>query len=101
MFTLKLYRYRPESGDGNYITTRIVAVDHVEAMEITKELIQLRAFHGRPPSGLDYATFYIGRRGADMSAIDDDNHWEWGLLENAAGKTTQHFRPYNYSTGRG
>ena len=31
-----------------------------------------------------------------MTAITDDNHWEWGLLENAQGKTTEHYRPYTY-----
>jgi hypothetical protein len=88
MFTLKLYR-RP----GDHLTTQIQAAHHVVTREIAPHTLELRAFDGPEPS--TYDTVYLGERLPDMTAITDDNHFGWGLLENWEGNTTQHFRPYN------
>ncbi len=93
MFTLKLYHHTGGSTVRRAIN--IISVNYVEVLTIGEHTIELRAFKSPYPSS-DYDTFYIGERTKEMTAIDDDNHWDWGLLENAAGKTTEHFRPHTY-----
>ncbi len=93
MFTLKLYRHIP--GTLNIIK-KIYSVDHVESIQIAENTIELRTF-AKPDSPLyEFAAFYVGERKDDMTAVNSENHWEWGLLENATGKTTEHFRPHTY-----
>lgn len=96
MFTLKLYRrVRPNTiGLLNAHRTKILAYHHIDSFPAAEHTIELRAFHGPEPS--TYDGFYIGERTAEMTAVNDDNHWDWGLLENAAGRTTEHFRPHSY-----
>jgi hypothetical protein len=93
MFTLKLYKHYPE-GPRARICTTILAVHSVQALDIAEETMEVRAFKLATPQ--HYDSFYIGKREPEMTAITDDNHWEWGLLENASGKTTEHFRPYSW-----
>lgn len=91
MFTLKLYKR-----NGTQIVQKILSVDHVQVMSIGQNgrMLELWAFERKEPS--EYYGFYIGEREEGMDAIGEDNHWGWGLLENAAGKTTEHFRPASY-----
>lgn len=88
-FTLKLYKRV-----NGFTSKRILSFHHVDSLGIGPETLVLRVFKG------DYQPFdqefFIGRRDPEMTAIDDANHWEWALLENANGKTTEHFRPYTY-----
>lgn len=93
MFTLKMFK---RVGSDRLIYTKTVTIDHVETSEIGKETIELRAFYTRQDRGMNYDQFYIGHRETDMSALNDDNHWEWGLLENWEGNTSTHYRPYTY-----
>ena len=44
----------------------------------------------------DYEVYYIGEPELGMDAINGDNNFGWGLLENSDGRTTQHFRPAGY-----
>ena len=97
MFTLKLY-YRRE--DGNLVT-KISTYHHVEARAFGAEnakAIELWAFHGPEPS--HYDSFLIGDMKAQPNREDpnfiSEGWFGWGLLENAAGKTTEHFRPASY-----
>lgn len=93
MFTLKLYKRYPAQTGG--VTSQIRSVDHISTMQIGEETLEIRVF--KTPQSHPYESVYVGKRTPEMTAIDDDNHWEWGLLENAAGKTTEHFRPYTYA----
>lgn len=95
MFTLKLYKR-----DGPNIRTMIRSVTHIHIAEIgnapnPSHTLNLRAF---PAEGFmtGYDDLYIGERTPEMTAITNDNHWEWGLLENCKGNTSQHLRPYTY-----
>jgi hypothetical protein len=98
MFTLKLYKRNDDHPQAvrfdKRIATRVLSVNNVESIQLTDTLIELRAF--KAPQPAEYDTFYIGERTVEMTAINNDNHWGWGLLENAAGKTTEHYRPHNY-----
>lgn len=92
MFTLKLYR----RVNGNLIT-RIVACASISVKQIAKNTDELWAFHDdKNAEGGSYHVYYIGERKPEMTAIDDYNHFEWALLENWEGNTTQHIRPHNY-----
>lgn len=102
MFTLKLYRRK--GPDSVQKTTMVMTVDHVVAHEIgeKKKALELHAFNGPQPSG--YNIFYVGEPEEGMDAfgkplhldIGDQSWWGWGLLENAAGNTTEHYRPGSY-----
>lgn len=112
MFTLKLYRRgrstisdAPPVPRASQLVTKIVTCHHVLIMEIGQhasdggphgktKTVEIWAFSGLEPS--NYETFYVGERTTSMTALDDDNHWDWGLLENAQGRTTEHFRPHSY-----
>ena len=97
MFTLKLYRrVNPEM-----VVTKIVPCHHVETLSFQHgedKAISLRAFDGPEPSS--YLEFNIGdaekhRTPEDKKISPDTPDWwfGWGLLENEAGRTTEHFRP--------
>lgn len=96
MFTLKLYKHTPD----RRVVTRILQVDRVDTIQLGEKTLELRA-HRDPQHDYGYKEFYVGERKPEWNAINDGNHWEWGLLENAAGKTTQHFRPYTYDATGG
>jgi hypothetical protein len=104
MFTLKLYRRR----DHETVIMKVVTVHHVQTMSfqhndpdgIEHKAIELWAF---PDTSSDYDTYLIGeadkhRTPIDMGVSPPTPGWwyDWGLLENAAGKTTEHFRPAGY-----
>lgn len=98
MFTLKLYRASPFGG----LVTRVVAVHHVQTQELGEErhTLAITAFHHAEPSAYD--SYTVGERLPDTVRPNvtiggyDDDHWEWGLLENWEGNTSQHFRPHSY-----
>lgn len=90
MFTLKLFRRR---ADGSLFTT-IFSVHHVDTIVIAPHTLEIRAFESAVTGY--YENYYVGERTAEMTALNDENHFGWGLLENGAGKTTEHFRPYTY-----
>lgn len=91
MFTLKLFRSR-----NGQLVTKVVAVHHVQTMEIGKtgRMLELWAFHGQEPS--TYDAYFIGEPDPGMDAVNDENHWGWGLLENWEGNTSEHYRPAGY-----
>lgn len=106
MFTLKLYRRVNDQK-----VSLVIGTHHVVAMELPsvkdKEgnicLLELRVYHSASP--LDCDSYFVGDAssvlGVPNSIIDDrgDGHnslWGWGLLENAAGKTSEHYRPASY-----
>ncbi len=97
MFTLKLFRRRADHS----LFTKVFTVDHVETIEIPNlkagdppRTLEIRAFENNVTGY--YENYYVGERTAEMTALTDENHFGWGLLENSAGKTTEHFRPYTY-----
>lgn len=104
MFTLKLYRRTaPDT-----VITKVLSVHHVQTMTFEhgdNKALEIWAFDGPEPS--TYLSFLVGdeaRHRADFGANPEPNmtlrpehDWfGWGLLENAAGKTTEHFRPAGY-----
>lgn len=95
MFTLKLFTRTPANGGAHGpLRTKIITVHHVETIQIGKNTDEIRAYHSE--RGGDYMNYYVGKRENDMTALNDDNHWEWGLLENSEGKMSHHFRPHTY-----
>ncbi len=101
MFTLKFYKRYPVS-EGHPSpafalhgpwSTEIKETNRVQVTKIAENTVEVRAIDA---SG-HYESFYVGERMPEMDAITDDNHFDWGLLENRDGKTTEHFRPYGYS----
>lgn len=106
MFTLKLYR---RSGyDTAKITHKVLEVDHVVVHAMTepvndKQSLEIQAFYDAECRTWD--VFYVGEPSKGMEAFGKkDLHlhsgchswWGWGLLENAVGKTTEHYRPGSY-----
>lgn len=91
MFTLKLYRRR-----NGQLVTRIIAVHHITAMVIGTKQKTIEIWAHRTAQGGDYDAFFVGEREAGMTALTDENHFGWGLLENWEGNTTEHFRPASY-----
>lgn len=94
MFTLKLYR-RDSIGR---LFTRALEVHHVDSLVIGDNTLELKAYTG-PQRGNVWAEneqIYVGERTPEMTAIDDFNHWGWGLLENSHGRTTEHYRPHTF-----
>lgn len=96
MFTLKLFRSR-----NGQLVTKVLAAHHVQTMTIGEagRMIELWAFQGPEPSA--YEAFYIGEAEPGMNALDDSNHFGWGLLENWEGNTSEHYRPAGYGHIRG
>lgn len=111
MFTLKLYRRAPnistkEMHVPNHKTTMILGVDDVVVHEIglKGQALELRV-RGPKMQAPWGDTYYVGvpEEGMDAHGRDDlhldmgpGGWWGWGLLENEAGKTTEHYRPHNY-----
>jgi hypothetical protein len=91
MFTLKLYRRR-----NGQLVTKVLAVHHVTTMEIGTKKKTLEIWAHRSTLGSDYEAYYVGEREDDMTALTDENHFGWGLLENWEGNTTEHYRPSSY-----
>lgn len=114
MCTLKLFR----RDEDNRLSMRMVSVDHVTTHQImitesnnlpiapliASDMIEIQASFTR--QGADYETFFIGdlpeheknRKDSciDWYGIGPNSRWGWAVLENAAGNTTQHFRPASY-----
>ena len=91
MFTLKLFRRR-----NGQLVSKVFAVHHVNTMEIGENhrTLEIRA-HQTEQDGY-YQTYFVGERDENMTALTDENHWGWGLLENSEGKTSEHYRPASY-----
>lgn len=93
MFTLKLYRDGPLPPHGR---TEILQTVGVWVNHCPNGVKQVMAFQTQVGVGSDYETFYVGGEPApDQDAIhmgDGGNHYDWGVLENAQGKTTEMFR---------
>ena len=104
MFTLKLYRNGPMPPDGRTVIIETVGlwVDHcdgdVKCIQAFKKKVGLMDEDGTPE-------FYVGGTpepvnctpapGAPPSAIvrgAGGNYYDWAVLENAMGKTTEMFR---------
>lgn len=96
MFTLKLYRRRQFAGSA--LVTSIREVHHVDTIVVGDKTLELQAYTVAQRGNVyaDNEVFFIGLRTPEMTAIDDFNHWDWGLLENMHGRTTEHFRPHTY-----
>lgn len=102
MFTLKLFRRKgPETHQKMH---KIITVDRVVVLEIGKknQALELWAF---PDTSNAYEAYYIGEPEEGMDAygkldlhlgLEPYSWWGWGLLENAAGKTSEHYRPASY-----
>ena len=91
MFTLKLFRRT-----NGQLITKVLAVDHVQTMEIGRDKKTLEIWAFKTPSGDGYEAYFVGEREKNMTALNEANHFGWGLLENWEGNTTQHFRPASY-----
>jgi hypothetical protein len=81
--------------------THIESCHHVEAREFGEgnaKAIELWVFDGPAPS--HYRSFLIGDEKAQPNREDpnyiSEGWWGWGLLENEAGKTSEHYRPASY-----
>jgi hypothetical protein len=95
MFTLKLYRRGlTQAHPGGFLRTMIREYHHIERLQIGENTDEIRAY--KSEAGYDYDQWYVGKRESGMTAISDDTHWEWGLVENQSGKTTEHIRPHTY-----
>lgn len=99
MFTVKLF-YRKET-DGALVT-HVESCDHVEAREFGKgdaKAVELWVFKA-PGGGGDYHSYLIGDNKAqpdrESPNFISEGWWQWGLLENSTGKTTEHYRPASY-----
>lgn len=112
MFTLKLYRRAPHRLEvstewrpwgGGQLSTKVVAVDHVVTHHIGEkgQALEIWAF---APNG-SYETYFVGLPEEHMDAYGrEDLHlassspewWQWGLLENGEGRTSEHYRPTSY-----
>lgn len=91
MFTLKLYRRK-----NGQLVTKVLAVHYVTTMEIGENRKTLEIWAYKSEQGGDYESYYVGEREETMTALTDDNHFGWGLLENLEGNTTEHYRPASY-----
>lgn len=92
MFTLKLYRNGPLPPRGRTIVLETIGlwVNHCDG-----EMKQILAFKKKVGVADEDGTpeFYVGgTRLSEHTAVNDDNYYDWGVLENAQGKTTEMFR---------
>ena len=98
MFTLKLFRRQtnndPRTLGPAPVFTGIFEAPRVEIAKIAEHTVEVRVLEDDGRWRRD--SFYVGERTAEFNAIDDDNHYDWGLVENASGKTTEHIRPHSY-----
>lgn len=96
MLTLKLYRRGlSQAHDGGFLRTMIREYHHIERLQIGDNTDEVRAYKS-DPGVCDYDSWYVGKREPGMTAISNETHWEWGLIENCLGKTTEHIRPHTY-----
>lgn len=91
MFTLKLYRSR-----NGQLVTKFLTVDHVTSMTIGENKRTLEIWAHMTPQGGDCQPIFVGAHEPQMDGVPAEEFWGWGLLENAQGKTTEHFRPSSY-----
>ncbi len=103
MFTLKLYRRK--GPDSSLKTHKVIAVDRVVVRDIGEKGHALELTAYLTNNNYDWETYYIGEPEEGMDAFGKrDLHldfgpqswWGWGLLENSAGNTTEHYRPTSY-----
>jgi hypothetical protein len=103
MFTLKLFRQHAQSRTKMH---KVMEFHRVAVMEIGKDghALELQAF--KTELSNDYETYYIGLPEEGMDAygkedlhlgLEPHSWWGWGLLENSAGKTTEHYRPASWT----
>ena len=89
MLTLKLYRNGPLAPGGRTVILETVGlwVDQCE-----NEMKHIRAYKKKVGVMDEDGTpeFYVG--GTPPSAPSDIDYYDWGVLENAQGKTTEMFR---------
>ena len=100
MFTLKLYRNGPLPPEGRTVIVETVGLwishcdDGVKYIQAFRKNVGIEDEGGTPE-------FYVGgsppldkpqNAGDPPSAITRHNHYSWGVLENAMGKTTEMFR---------
>ncbi len=106
MFTLKLFRRAPVikgSPLQNNLETLTLEVDRVQTYELGERdergqytTLEVVAFF-KKNDDLDRFSFYVGEKQPQLTAMEyRANSYDWGLLENSAGKTTSHFRPHTY-----
>ena len=96
MFTLKLYRRHPEHHElgGTPWITEVIEAPRVSVMKIGESTCCVRVLEDDGRWRRD--DIYVGKREPDMDAITDDNHYDWALVENQQGRTTEHIRPYGH-----
>jgi len=105
MFTLKLYRRSNPASIQK--THKVISCHRVMVHEIGKtgHALELKAIMSEHNKDYDCQTYYIGEpepgmeaHGRDDLHIESGDHswWGWGLLENAQGNTTEHYRPASY-----
>lgn len=92
MFTLKLYKGGPLPPNGRSEVRSVAGVWVNHGPNDVKEVL---AFKTQVGVG-DYDAFYVGGKPTpEQDAIitgPGGNHYDWGVLENLQGKTTEMFR---------
>jgi hypothetical protein len=89
MFTLKLYRNGPLPPSGRSV---ILQTPGIWADNCAGEMRQIFVFKTEVGVG-DYDTYFVGGDKAKLATSDmEHKHYDWGVLENANGKTTEMFR---------
>lgn len=97
MFTLKLYRRAPEGIEHQLGTPWLTELREAERVSITRHGNTMHVvFLDAQGRWANLPEVYVGERTPEMTAINDDNHYDWGLLENRDGRTTEHLRPHSY-----
>lgn len=99
MFTLKLYQNHGPSGpmpSGRVAIMECVGVWSTACANGVHQIDVFKTEVGVAEEGNRTTTFYVGGEpGPDQDAIYQGiggNHYSWGVLENAQGKTTEMFR---------
>jgi hypothetical protein len=98
MFTLKLYRNGPISPGGMTVIVETCGlwvghcdndIKHVQAF---KKKVGVMDEEGTPEFYVGGSWKPIAGAGDLPTAINESNYFDWGVLENAQGKTTEMFR---------
>ena len=90
MFTLKLYKNGPLPPHGRTVIMQTMGIwiDY-----IGNGIKRIMAFEKKVGVGSDYDEFYVGGIPTEEHSViqtgDGGNHFTWGVLENAMGKTTE------------
>ncbi len=92
MFTLKLYRNGPLAPEGKTIIIETIGLWVSECGDGMKRIQPFTKKVGVMDEDGGYEFYVGGKRTDEMSAVTSDNHYDWGVLENAQGKTTEMFR---------